>query len=95
MPEVRVIALGEVRRQVGFSQREIIFEGSTVRDLLRSIETQQGGSLEAMLVCENRLRGDYAVVVEGLALPADQLDKRLEGGENVVTMAVIRHLAGG
>jgi hypothetical protein len=95
MPEVRVIALGEVRRQVGFSQREIMFEGATVRELLRSIATKQGGSLEDLLVCENRLRGDYAVVIEGLALPADQLERRLAGGENVVTMAVIRHLSGG
>ncbi len=95
MPEVQVIALGAVRRQVGFSRREIAFEGATVRDLLKSIETQQGASLDSLLVCNDKLRGDYAVVINGMSLQADQLDTPLEGGERIVTMAVLRHLAGG
>jgi len=41
------------------------------------------------------LRGDFAIVVDGLSLKADQLNKRLQGGEEVVTMAILRHLHGG
>lgn len=95
MLEVHVIALGSVRKQVGFSQRDVAFEGATIRHLLRSIETQGGGSLDSLLVCDERIRGDYAVVINGRSLKADQLDTPLEGGEQVVTMAILRHLVGG
>ncbi len=47
------------------------------------------------LVCEGKLRGDFAIVVNGLSLRADQLETSLAGGEQVVTMAILRHLAGG
>ncbi len=95
MPEVHVAALGAVRKLVGFSQRTVAFEGTTVADLLHALETLDGGSLYASLVCEGKLRGDYAIVVNGLSLRADQLETSLAGGEQVVTMAILRHLAGG
>jgi sulfur carrier protein ThiS len=95
MPEVRIAALGAVRKLVGFSQREVAFEGETVADLLRSLQTREGGNLYNNLVCEGHLRGDYAVMVNGLSLRADQLEMHLKGGEQIVTLAILRHLAGG
>ncbi len=95
MPEVQVAALGAVRKLVGFSQKTIAFEGVTVADLLRAMDTQAGDSLYENLVCEGKLREDYGVVVNGLSLCADQLETPLAGGEQIVTMAIIRHLAGG
>jgi hypothetical protein len=59
------------------------------------LPTQDGSRLYDSLVCDGRLRPDFAIVVDGLSLKADQLDKQLQGGEQVVTMAIIRHLAGG
>ncbi len=95
MPEVQVAALGAVRKLVGFSQKTIAFEGVTVADLLRAMDTQAGDSLYEKLVCDGKLREDYAVVVNGLSLRADQLETPLAGGEQIFTMAIIRHLAGG
>jgi hypothetical protein len=95
MLEVQVAALGAVRKLVGFSQKTIAFEGDTVADLLRSLETQAGNSLYENLACEGKLRGDYAVLVNGLSLRADQLETPLAGGEQIVALAIIRHLAGG
>lgn len=95
MPEVHVIALGAVRKKLGFSQRDAVFKGGTIRDLLKSLETQEGGSLESLLVCDDKLRADYAVLVNGSSVKADQLDTPLAGGEQVVTMAIVRRLAGG
>ncbi len=95
MPEVQIAALGAVRKLVGFSQRTVNFEGETVADLLRALPTPEYGNLYANLVCEGKLRGDYAILVDGLSLRADQLETRLEGGEQVVTMAILRHLSGG
>ncbi len=93
--EVHVAALGAVRKMLGFSRRTIAFEGGTVGDLLRSLETIEGGNLYLRLVADGKLRPDYAVLINGANLPADQLEKGLEGGEQVVTMAIVRPLAGG
>lgn len=95
MPEVHVAALGTVRKFLGFSQRTVVFEGGTVADLLRAVSTIDGDNLYSKLACHGQLRGDFAVVVDGLSLRADQLETRLEGGEQIVTMAILRHLAGG
>ena len=56
------------------------------------LPTQDGRTLYDNLVCDGKLRPDFAMVVDGLSLKADQLDKRLQGGEEVVTMAILRHL---
>ena len=95
MPTVEVAALGATRKLLGFSRRTMKLERGTVADLLRAIPTVDGSNLYASLVCEGKLRGDYAIVVDGLSLRADQLDRPLGGGEQVVMMAILRHLHGG
>jgi sulfur carrier protein ThiS len=95
MPIANIAALGATRKMLGFSRSTVEFEGSTIADLLRQLPTQDGNRLYDSLACNGRLRPDFAIVVDGLSLRADQLDKRLQGGEQVVTMAIIRHLAGG
>ncbi|MFQ5776701.1 MAG: hypothetical protein ACE5IP_01690 [Terriglobia bacterium] len=95
MPTVEIAALGATRKLLGFSRSTVEIEQGSVADLLRSLETVDGTNLYANLVREGKLRGDYAIVVDGLSLRADQLDKLLRGGEQVVTMAILRHLHGG
>lgn len=95
MPIANVAALGATRKMLGFSRNTVEFEGATIADLLRQLPTQDGSSLYDSLVCNGKLRPDFAIVVDGLSVKADQLDKQLHGGEEVVTLAIIRHLAGG
>lgn len=95
MAAANISALGATRKMLGFSRRTVEFEGGTVADLLRGLETLDGRSLYDNLVCEGKLRGDYAIVVNGLSLKSDQLNKALQGGEEIVTLAVLRHLHGG
>lgn len=95
MPTANISALGATRKMLGFSRRTVEFERATVADLLRTLETVDGRSLYDNLVCEGRLRGDFAIVMNGLSLKSDQLNKPLQGGEEVVTMAILRHLHGG
>ncbi len=95
MPVANIAALGVTRKMLGFSRSTVEFEGETIADLLRQLPTQDGGALYDTLVCNGKLRPDFAIVVDGLSLRADQLDRQLQGGEQVVTMAIIRHLAGG
>lgn len=95
MPAANISALGATRKMLGFSRRTVEFECATVADLLRGLETANGRSLYDNLVCEGRLRGDFAVVVNGMSLKSEQLDQPLAGGEEVVTLAILRHLHGG
>jgi len=95
MASASIAALGTTRKMLGFSRRTVQFEHATVADLLRQLHTLDGRTLYDNLVCDGKLRGDFAVVVDGLSLKADQLSRRLEGGEEVVTMAILRHLHGG
>jgi hypothetical protein len=95
MPAANISALGATRKMLGFSRRTVEFESDTVAGLLRSLATVDGHSLYDKLVCEGKLRGDFAIVVDGLSLKSDQLNKPLQGGEEVVTMAILRHLHGG
>jgi len=95
MPAVEVAALGAARKLLGFSRSQLLVENATVGDLLQQLKTLDGRTLYEHMVCEGRLRGDFAVVVDGLSLKADGLGRRLLGGEQVVTMAILRHLHGG
>jgi sulfur carrier protein ThiS len=95
MPKVAIAALGTTRKLLGFSQDTVDFAGGTVADLLRELETNDGRDLYANLVCDGRLREDFAVLVNGATIKPDQLDKPLEDGDQVVTMAILRHLHGG
>ncbi|MBI4445249.1 MAG: MoaD/ThiS family protein [Acidobacteria bacterium] len=95
MPEIDLTALGEARKMVGFSQKKIELSGHTVAELLRAIGTLDGENLYEKLVCQGKLRGDYAVLVNGLSVKPDQLDMEVKQGDQVVTMAILRHLHGG
>ena len=95
MASANIAALGTTRKMLGFSRRTVEFENATIADLLRQLNTLDGRTLYDNLVCNGKLRGDFAIVVNGLSLKADQLNRRLQGGEEVVTMAILRHLHGG
>lgn len=95
MATVDIAALGATRKLLGFSRRTVEMEEKTLADLLRDLPTVDGNTLYQHLVCDGRLRGDYAIVVDGLSIGADQLDRPLKGGEQVVTMAILYHLHGG
>jgi len=97
MASAKIAALGTTRKMLGFSRRtvEVEINNATIADVLRQLPTLDGRTLYDNLVCDGRLRGDFAVVVDGLSLKADQLNRRLQGGEEVVTMAILRHLHGG
>jgi hypothetical protein len=95
MASANIAALGSTRKMLGFSRRTVEFQHATVADLLRQLNTLDGRTLYDNLVCNGKLRGDFAIVVDGLSLKADQLNRRLQGGEEVVTMAILRHLHGG
>jgi hypothetical protein len=95
MVTVDFAALGATRKLVGFSRRRVIAENATIADLLRSLETVDGKNLYDNLTCEGKLRGDFAIVMDGRSLRSEQLETRLAGGEQIVTMAILRHLHGG
>lgn len=95
MPRAEVTALGPVRRMVGFSNKTVEYEGETVADLMRAIETKDGETLYDVLVDDGELRGDYTAFLNEHQLRTKQLNQPLKKDDRLVTMQVIRPVRGG
>jgi hypothetical protein len=95
MPVIEFAALGATRKMLGFGRRSLQAEEGTIAALLRSLKTIDGNTLYESITCQGRLRGDFAVVVDGKGLKSEQLQMKLAGGEQIVTLAILRHLHGG
>lgn len=96
MPEVQITALGPVRRSLGFNHRTVEFDGESLEDMLRDIQTQEDGSLyDFMIDDEGTLKNDLAVFVNEKQVKCDELQRTLDEGDKVVTMQVIRPVRGG
>lgn len=96
MPEVEITALGPVRKFLGYNHRIIDFEGETVEDLLKQIDTEENGTLHDFMVnSEGELETDLVLFLNEKELGSDELNRSLEPGDKVVTMDVVRPIRGG
>lgn len=87
------MALSRVREKVGWSVREVDCEAGTVADVLRLAETGDGGTLFDLLVDGKQMRSGYVVFLNGESVASP--DRRVEDGDKVVSMEVLRVIAGG
>jgi sulfur carrier protein ThiS len=90
---VTVKAMSEVSRVLGWSEREVKFEGSTLEGLLRSLVTLSGQSLYSLLVKDGKLRGGYVISVNSQVVTS--LETPLNYGDRVLTMEMVRLFQGG
>ena len=90
---VTVKAMSEAHRILGWDNREVEFEGSTLADLLRSLGTKEGQSLYSFLIEENRIKAGYIVSVNGRIVTSPET--LLQPGDRVMTMDVVRLFHGG
>jgi len=90
---VTVKAISEVSRILGWEQKEVEFEGSTMESLLKTLVTLDGKSLYSYIVEQGGLKGGYIVSVNGRVIPS--LDTQLNPGDRVMTMEMVRLFHGG
>jgi sulfur carrier protein ThiS len=90
---VTVKAISEVSRVLGWDQKEVEFEGSTVESLLKTLVTLDGKSLYSYIVEQGGLKGGYIISVNGHVIPS--LDTLLNPGDRVMTMEMVRLFHGG
>ncbi len=90
---VIVKAMSEVGRILGWSEREIEFEGSNLEDLLKSLVTHDGRSLYNLAVKDGKLTGSYVVSVNGQVVTS--LETSLSPGDRIMTMEMVRLFQGG
>lgn len=95
MGRVAVTALLSLREELGWRHREVELEGETLRDLLRSLRTENGSeSLEKLMCAENgNVRDCYVVMVNGVRVK--ETDIPLNAEDRVVTTQFFRAIAGG
>ncbi len=89
MPVIDIAAIGAARKTLGFGRRTVVFEGGTIGDLLRALDTVTGANLYSRLVENGRVTGDYIILLDGAPLRPDQLQERFEGAGQVITMAIL------
>lgn len=90
---VRVTALLSLREEFGFGTREVEFSGSTLRDLLRTLPTRDGGTVDDLMTEGGDIRGCYVVTVNGTRVT--DADLPLGADDRIVTTQFFRAIAGG
>jgi sulfur carrier protein ThiS len=90
---VTVKAMSEVSRMLGWTEREVGFEGSTLEDLLKVLVTSEGQSLYSLIVEKGRFKGAYVISVNGHVVTT--LETPLSSGDRVMTMEMVRLFHGG
>jgi len=93
MTSVTVKAMSEMGRILGWEEREVEFEGSTLEGLLMSLITREGYSLYSLLAEEGKLRGGYVISVNGHVVSS--LETPLDSGNRVIIMEMVRLFHGG
>jgi sulfur carrier protein ThiS len=90
---VTVKAMSEASRMLGWSEREVTFEGSTLEDLLKALVTTGGQSLYTLIVEKGGFKGAYVIGVNGSVVTS--LETPLYSGDRVMTMEMVRFFHGG
>lgn len=89
---ITVKALSELRRVLGWDDKEIEFEG-TIEDLLKSLTTLQGETLYQVLILDGKIKDGYLLSVNGRLI--NSIDLNLQPGDRVMMMDLVRLFHGG
>ena len=96
MPKVKVLLMGDIRKRVGWYNRELEIKGDTIGELLRELKTQDGQPVENLVCCHKCVKPDYWILINGNEVRRDKgLETRVNNGDKIVIMPVIPMMAGG
>lgn len=87
------MALSSVREKTGWRIKEVDCDATTLSDLLKLVETHDGGTLYDLLVEGDRMNPGYMAFLNGKRI--FDLQKRLEDGDQVAAMEFVRAVVGG
>ena len=85
--KVTVAALLSVRRILGWSQKEIIFSGQTLGDLLKQIEAPGGSNLYTLLIqADGTPNPKYRFALNQQVIDKEALKIKINEGDRLVAM---------
>ena len=85
--KVTVAALLSVRRILGWSQKEIIFSGGTLEDLLKQIEAPGGSNLYTLLIqADGTPNPKYRFALNQQVVDKEALKIKINEGDRLVAM---------
>lgn len=85
--KVTVAALLSVRRILEWSQKEIIFSGGTLGDLLKQIEAPEGSNLYTLLIQANGTANPkYRFALNQQVVDKEALKIKINEGDRLVAM---------
>lgn len=84
MVRVKVRAFAFIREKVGWKEKEFEVDGRTVEDLLKMVETIDGGSLHELVVEEGKVKSSFLILLNGREISyLNGLKTRIKGGDTV------------
>ena len=88
--KVTMAALLGVRRMLGWSQKELIFAGGTVEDLLKQVEAPGTGNLHNLLVnADGSPNPRYRFALNQQVVDKEVLQIKIKEGDRLVVMDAI------
>jgi sulfur carrier protein ThiS len=95
--EISITALMTLREMLGWSQKTVLFSGTTLAEFLKQFTTKDEENLYDILVQENgAVRIEYMVWLNNRPVKQENsLEVPLVSGDRVVVMPVMKFAAGG
>lgn len=90
--KITVKALSELKRMLGWDEKEIEFEG-TIGDLLKSLVTVEGESLYRFLIVDGKIKDGYLLCLNGRLINSLELSPK--SGDRLLMMDLVRLFHGG
>jgi len=85
--KVTVAALLSVRRILGWSQKEIIFSGGTLEDLLKQVEAPGGSNLYTLLIqADGTPDAKYHFALNQQIVDKEALKTKIKEGDRLVAL---------
>lgn len=96
MAKVRITALSAARELVGWSTKEVEFNGELVRDLLNQVNAGNGTKLYQIITENDQIKSGLFLLLNGRRIEcSDALDLELNKDDHVVVMEVMKIVGGG
>ncbi len=96
MAKVRITALSAARELVGWSTREVEFNGEFVRDLLNQVDAANGSKLYQVITENDQIKNGLFLILNGRRMEcSDVLELELNQDDHIVVMEVMKIVGGG
>lgn len=90
---ITIKALGEVKRELGFEEKKIEFQGDTLKDLLLAIITKEGKPAYYFFVEKDKIKDNFIFSINGCI--NNSLNAPIKPGDQIICLEIFHFFHGG